>query len=197
MVDAVAELEDIEAVRILSPLKAGSSGTVAMNAYFHLIMSMGRPAAGLRRFVAGESVDFLRNDYRRDLRNGSLGTLGAVEADGSVLADFDGSEQRLSGRDLEDLDYAYAITVLGSLGLPSIRRPSWHSGEIFVVASCLGGRRRSRRWHAAWKDPGRGPSRAASSQSATEIRNPGVRRAVTTCGRFPTAPRTNPKLTLN
>jgi len=111
VVDAVAELGGVEAVRILSPLKAGPSGTVAMNAYFHRIMSSGRRAAGLGRFVAGEPVVFLRNDYRRDLRNGSLGKVMAVEAEGSVLADFDGSEQHLSGRDLEDLDHAYAITV--------------------------------------------------------------------------------------
>lgn len=111
VVDVVADLGGVAAARILSPLKAGPSGTIAMNAHFHRIMMSGRPAAGPSRFVAGEPVVFLRNDYLRDLRNGSLGTVRAVEADGSVVAVFDGSEQRLSGRDLEDLDHAYAITI--------------------------------------------------------------------------------------
>ena len=116
VVDVVADLGGIAAVQILSPLKAGPSGTIAMNAHFHQIMSAGRPSGGLGRFVAGEPGVFLRNDYRRDLRNGSLGTVRAVEADSSIISTFDGFELRLSGRDLEDLDHAYAITVYKAQG---------------------------------------------------------------------------------
>jgi exodeoxyribonuclease V alpha subunit len=110
LVDVVAELGGIGSVRILSALKAGASGTAAMNAYFHRSVSHER-TAGRSRFVAGEPVVFLRNDYRRNLRNGSLGELVSIEKDGAVTAFFDGSEQRLTGRDLDDLDHAYAITV--------------------------------------------------------------------------------------
>ena len=75
VVDVVAELGGIANARILSALKSGSSGTIALNTRFHRIVSAGH-SAGNSRFRLGEPVVFLRNDYRRDLRNGSLGEGG-------------------------------------------------------------------------------------------------------------------------
>ncbi|GEO99122.1 AAA family ATPase [Methylobacterium haplocladii] len=127
LVDVVADLGGPANVRILSALKAGASGTFAMNAHFHRIVLSGCPPGDRGRFVAGEPVVFLRNDYRRDLRNGSLGIVASFEADGTVVAVFDGNEQRLSGHDLVDLDHAYAITVhkaqgsaFGTVALPIV-----------------------------------------------------------------------------
>lgn len=53
---------------------------------------------------------FLRNDYDRGLRNGSLDRIVTIE-EGKVTVDFDGTEQELAGLGLEDLTLAYAITV--------------------------------------------------------------------------------------
>lgn len=111
LLDVVADLGGIENVKILSSLRTGATGIVAMNLLFHRLMASGRPSARQGRFIVEEPVVFLRNDYRRGLRNGSLGTVIAVEADGSVVVRFEGTEQRLSGYDLDDLDHAYAITV--------------------------------------------------------------------------------------
>lgn len=108
--EIVAEVGGVEQATSLSALKAGESGTAALNANFHNLVSLRRPSEERGRFIIGEPVIFLRNDYRRDLRNGSLGTVTAVDGEG-VVAIFDGNEQRLSGRDLHDLDHAYAITV--------------------------------------------------------------------------------------
>lgn len=130
LVDVVAELGGIGPVRILSALKAGASGTAAMNACFHRIMSLGG-TAGSSRFVAGEPVVFLRNDYRRDLRNGSLGEVVSIETDGDVIAFFNGTEHRLTGRDLDDLDHAYAITVHKAQG------SAFRTVVIPIVASRL------------------------------------------------------------
>lgn len=54
---------------------------------------------------------FLRNDYRRGLRNGSLGEIASVDRDDVVTAIFDGVEHPFVGREVEELDHAYAITV--------------------------------------------------------------------------------------
>lgn len=110
LVDVVADLGGVGSARILSPLKAGPNGTAAMNACFHRIVSTGRFTRP-SRFVVGEPVVFLRNDYRRDLRNGSLGEVIEVDSDDGVTATFDGFVHRLTSRDLDDLDHAYAITV--------------------------------------------------------------------------------------
>ncbi len=108
--DALAELGGVEGATILSALKTGASGTAALNAELHHLVALGCPPGERGRFIAGEPVLFLRNDYRRDLRNGSLGTVVGID-DGDAVVNFDGNEQRLAGRDLDDLDHAYAVTV--------------------------------------------------------------------------------------
>ncbi|QFU16871.1 ATP-binding domain-containing protein [Microvirga thermotolerans] len=54
---------------------------------------------------------FLRNDYRRELRNGSLGTVAAVISEDALVVDFDGTVYELAGRGLDNLVLAYAVTV--------------------------------------------------------------------------------------
>ena len=111
VVDVVAELGGVRRARILSPLKGGPCGTGAMNAYFHRMVLSGRPPWERGRFVPGEPVVFLRNDYRRGLRNGSLGEITAVDDGRLATAIFDGIEHRFADRELDELDHAFAITV--------------------------------------------------------------------------------------
>lgn len=66
------------------------------------------------RFEPGDPVLFGRNDYERELFNGSLGQVIAVRDVGQLLCEFDGVEQELE--DLMDLQLAYAITVHKSQG---------------------------------------------------------------------------------
>lgn len=111
VVDVLAAIGGFaEDVRILSPVKAGPVGTVALNAAFHAIMAAGRPRMPRNDFAVGEPVIFGRNDYRLDLRNGSLGTVVEIEDD-TLVADFDGVRHRFQGFALADLSLAYAITV--------------------------------------------------------------------------------------
>jgi exodeoxyribonuclease V alpha subunit len=95
--------------RILCATRSGPTGIEAINSRLHSIMALG--LASVAGFAVGEPVMFLKNDYRRDLRNGSLGTVTAA-ANGVVTADFDGTTHDFSGpAPLEDLTLAYAITV--------------------------------------------------------------------------------------
>lgn len=53
---------------------------------------------------------YTKNDYTRDIRNGSVGTI--VEQSGSeIIIDFEGNTVVFSWDDLSDLEYAYAMTV--------------------------------------------------------------------------------------
>ncbi|WP_162003504.1 AAA family ATPase [Microvirga tunisiensis] len=111
VVDIVATLGGFtDDLRILSPVKAGDSGTLALNASFHAIMSPGRSRFPGRAFALGEPVIYGKNDYRRDLRNGSLGTVVGVDR-GVLTVDFDGGFHEFAGPALDELALAYAITV--------------------------------------------------------------------------------------
>lgn len=111
IVDVIADLGGFsDDLRIVSAVKAGPAGTEALNARFHNIFAVGRRRHPTRRLAEGEPAMFLRNDYQRDLRNGSLGRVTAIE-DGKVTVNFDGNEHELVGPALDDLVLAYAITV--------------------------------------------------------------------------------------
>jgi exodeoxyribonuclease V alpha subunit len=66
------------------------------------------------RFEPGDPVLFGRNDYERELFNGSLGQVIEVRDGGQLLCEFDGVEQELDDR--IDLQLAYGITVHKSQG---------------------------------------------------------------------------------
>lgn len=116
IVDVVADLGGFsDDLRILCAVKAGPAGTEVLNKRFHEIFAVGRRRHPTRDFAEGEPVMFLKNDYRLDLRNGSLGRITAIEDD-LVTVDFDGNELELTGMALGDLTLAYAITVHKSQG---------------------------------------------------------------------------------
>lgn len=111
--DVAADLGGIgDDLRILSAVKAGPAGILALNQRFHRIMAAGRKT--LMGYAVGEPVMFLKNDYQRGLRNGSLGTVTGLEE--VLVCDFDGQEHRFGQQDLSDLMLAYAMTVHKSQG---------------------------------------------------------------------------------
>ncbi|TXN72197.1 AAA family ATPase [Methylobacterium sp. WL6] len=62
-------------------------------------------------FCVGDPVTFMRNDYEKGLRNGSLGHVTAIDEDlGTVTCQFDGETVTLTDRDLFDLSLAYAVS---------------------------------------------------------------------------------------
>lgn len=111
IVDAVAACGGWrDDMRVLCPTKGGDVGTEAVNAYFHDILTHGRECMAGTGYAVGEPVMFLRNDYRLDLRNGSLGVVTGIATE-ALEVDFDGVRHELAGRNLDDTALAYAITV--------------------------------------------------------------------------------------
>jgi exodeoxyribonuclease V alpha subunit len=98
---------------VLSTVKGGAAGIIGLNERLQSIAQDGRdvPTAG---FLPGEPIIFGRNDYSRNLWNGSLGRIKRVfrdDEDGACLADFEGHPIVISDADLAVTDLAYAITV--------------------------------------------------------------------------------------
>ena len=116
VVDVVSALGGFDDdLRIVSAVKAGDAGVLSLNSRFHGIMGVGRARLQGREIAVGEPVMFGRNDYRRDLRNGSLGTVVDVDA-GVLSVDFDGVVHEFVGPAIDDVALAYAITVHKSQG---------------------------------------------------------------------------------
>ena len=59
----------------------------------------------------GDPVIWTKNDYDRNLQNGSMGRYLRRLPDGKALVDLDGQELELTQYDAEYIDLAYAISV--------------------------------------------------------------------------------------
>lgn len=122
-------------IKILSPTRSGFGGVQSINAALQMYFRNGAPSisyvdeefgvvdywSNATKLKVGDLVMFTRNDYERDLRNGSLGVIterlipGAHD-DPVCVADFEGQEVMLDSSDLDAVDLAYAITVHKSQG---------------------------------------------------------------------------------
>lgn len=73
---------------------------------------------GSREFCVGEKIIFLRNDNGLQVKNGTLGHIQALKANGDVLVKAQGNRDiRLNLRDYQHVDYGYACTVHKAQGV--------------------------------------------------------------------------------
>ena len=101
--------------QIIAPVNAGPAGILAINRRFHeLRMQAGNGASrlvpGRTDIAEGDPVIWTRNDYERDLMNGSTGRIVEAHRD-HATAVIDGQEHRLSAADSNLIELAYAISV--------------------------------------------------------------------------------------
>lgn len=96
--------------QVLAAVKGGRGGIRFINASFHAMASVdGEPSD---RFLIGEPVIHLVNDYDRGLMNGSLGRIEGVEADGTLVIVFDGESHRIPASDIPNrIELAFAVSV--------------------------------------------------------------------------------------
>ena len=101
--------------QIIAPVNAGPAGILAINRRFHELRM--QASAGASRLVPGRTdiaegdpVIWTRNDYERDLMNGSTGRIVEAHRD-HAKAVIDGQKHRLSASDSNLIELAYAISV--------------------------------------------------------------------------------------
>lgn len=107
----------LESARILCLTRAYDAGAARTNERLHAFAAQaaGKPAD--LRFLAGEPVMMLRNDYDRGLFNGDQGVVLWVEGEGgraqkaAVFPDLDGLVVHPLATLEAQLDHAYAMTV--------------------------------------------------------------------------------------
>ncbi|MEO5959577.1 MAG: ATP-dependent RecD-like DNA helicase [Opitutaceae bacterium] len=106
-------------VQILAPMHKGICGVANLNA--QLQATLNPHARGLRaaggQYRPGDKIIQLRNNYDKNLFNGDIGTVVAVDpAQGTLDADFDGERHTLERGELGNLALAYAISIHKSQG---------------------------------------------------------------------------------
>ncbi|AXQ95405.1 ATP-dependent RecD-like DNA helicase [Cereibacter azotoformans] len=99
--------------QIIAPVKAGPAGIDAINSHFHALRRQatdGTLFPGRSDIAEGDPIIWTRNDWDRELMNGSMGRVQSV-IDGIAHVTIDGKPFELDAADADNLDLAYAISV--------------------------------------------------------------------------------------
>ena len=121
-------LDPLEDVQVLVPMRRNLLGTENLNVEIqkafaeasrvarHTMMEASIVRGGTT-FRAGDRVMQLRNNYDKDVFNGDVGFIKAVNTDDrSMIVTFDGRPVKYESGDLDELVLAYAMTIHKSQG---------------------------------------------------------------------------------
>ncbi len=113
-------LDAMRDVQVLCPMQRGALGARALNADLQKALNPDAPARVERfgsTFLQGDKVMQTENDYDKEVFNGDLGTIIAIDEDDGVLrAEFDGRMVEYRFGELDTLVPAYATTIHKSQG---------------------------------------------------------------------------------
>jgi exodeoxyribonuclease V alpha subunit len=112
-------LDPVRDVQVLTPMNRGPAGALALNQALQEALNPRGDSLvrGTRAYRAGDKVMQLRNDYDKNIYNGDVGFVTALDGEeGTVTVRFDEREVTLDAGDLDDLTLAYACTVHKSQG---------------------------------------------------------------------------------
>lgn len=112
-------VDPIRDVQILAPMHRGIVGIEQINDVFQECAGASRRSleVGAQKFFVGDKVIQLRNNYEKNIFNGDLGIIQAVDdEEQQVVVNFNDEERILEKRDALDLKLAYAISIHKSQG---------------------------------------------------------------------------------
>ena len=107
-------LDAVAQVQVLTPMHRGEVGSTALNQALQAALNPKGPELrrGERSLRLSDKVMQLRNDYDREIFNGDIGRISAVNpAAVELTVDFDGRAVRYREDQLDELTLAYACSV--------------------------------------------------------------------------------------
>jgi exodeoxyribonuclease V alpha subunit len=130
-------ISDPREIQVLTPMNRGPLGTQVLNRELQSLLNpSGRELrAGDRVFREGDRVIQLRNNYDKDVFNGSIGMILAIDSDKArVSVAFEETHAEYDLSELDELGLAYAISVHKSQGsqYPAIVMPI-HSSHYLML----------------------------------------------------------------
>ncbi len=106
-------------VQVLTPMHKGDAGAIVLNERLQAALNPSGQSVtrGSRTFRVGDKVMQLRNDYDKDVYNGDVGYVAAIdEATRSLTMLFDEREVPYEEEDFDALTLAYATSIHKSQG---------------------------------------------------------------------------------
>lgn len=107
-------LDPREDIQVLTPMNRGYLGTDNLNLELQKALNPG--TGGIARwgrfYRINDKVMQIRNDYEKEVFNGDIGTISALDEEGGeITVLFDGRKASYDLGDLDDLVHAYAISI--------------------------------------------------------------------------------------
>lgn len=106
--------DPISGIQVLAPMRRGVIGTENLNAVLQEQLNpKGTPLVwGGKRFMLGDKVMQIRNDYTKDVFNGDIGTILSIDSDEhELVVQIDDKQVIYAFSDLDDLVLAYAVSI--------------------------------------------------------------------------------------
>ena len=106
-------------VQVLTPMYKGDTGAKNMNSLLQKVLNpVGKAIQrGDRKFVVGDKVMQVRNNYTKEVYNGDIGFIAKIDTDeGEMEILYDNRRLIYSFEELNQIVHAYAITVHKSQG---------------------------------------------------------------------------------
>ncbi|QDU18552.1 SF1B family DNA helicase RecD2 [Urbifossiella limnaea] len=121
-IPAAFGLDPLKDVQVLTPQVKTELGVLNLNRVLQEALNPPKPGTIETKkfdstFRAGDKVMQVRNNYQREVFNGDIGRVAAIDAvDQTLTVDFDGKQVAYDFADLDELQLAYAISVHKSQG---------------------------------------------------------------------------------
>ncbi len=112
-------LDPIRDIQVITPMHKGDVGTINLNRVLQKLLNPQgtRSMVVSGTFRVGDKVMHLKNNYAKDVFNGDIGTVAAIEKKGGgVVVVYDGRQVDYDTAELDELTLAYAISVHKSQG---------------------------------------------------------------------------------
>lgn len=135
-------LDPVRDVQVLTPMNRGPVGTLALNEALQAALNPTGPSLvrGKTTFRVGDKVMQLKNDYDRNVWNGDVGVVAAVDAEEeTMVVRYDEREVDYDGSSLDELALAYACTIHKSQGseYPAVVIPLLTSHFVMLSKNLL------------------------------------------------------------